>query len=83
MSQRLAKYQKERADAQRRLEAELEHEFPEGSTVAVLLSRHQTRPTTAEVIGHHDSRVTVRLSTINRRGNRTVKRVHWSSVRRA
>lgn len=60
--------------------AEMHRLWPVGRMVHVLLRRTQKRHTVATVQGHYDGRVVVRLQTINRRGNNTVKRVPWHFV---
>lgn len=67
--------------AQDRYRAALNRRWPEGTIVHVYLSAVQKCPSRAEVISHHgDGTLAVRLFTVNRRGNRTVKHVHWERV---
>ena len=55
--------------------------WPAGTEVRALLSHRQKNPTLGTVTGARgDGRLCVRLSTVNRRGNRTIKCVHWTKI---
>lgn len=55
--------------------------FPAGSTVRVMLSAVQKNPSRGTVVGcWGDGRLGVRLETRNRRGDHTVKHVHWKNI---
>ena len=82
MSALLKKLEVERDAACLRLGDAMRLRHPIGSRVHVLLSSVQMRPSPAEVM-HADGSTgcyCVRLDGVNRRGNQTVKRVHWSKV---
>lgn len=59
--------------------AALAKQWPVGSPIQCLLSHRQKNFSTGEVICHFsDGRIRVGLLSLNRRGNRTSKNVHWS-----
>lgn len=67
--------------AQRSLVHVLEATWAVGSEVKCLLSRRQRVPSRAVVFSHSgDGTLRVKLFTVNRRGHRTCKNVHWSRI---
>lgn len=60
----------------------LEKRWPKDTLVAVLLTHRQRVPSIGRVLcADSDGRIAVRLDKPNRRGNLTVKRVHWRRVK--
>jgi len=80
MSTVLESYEAAKHAASARLDEELKRRWPKGSPVRVMLQHGQRRPSVGTVIGHGDGRLTVQLSTVNRRGKHTLKHVHWKRV---
>lgn len=63
-----------------RLHKALQERWPRGTEIEVILSSGQVNPTRGEVLEHYGDEgvIAVQLFKVNRRGNRTVKRVHWT-----
>lgn len=83
MSAILKKLEVDRDAACLRMGDAMRLKHPIGSRVSVMLSSVQLRPSPGEIT-HADGSTgcyCVRLDSVNRRGNQTVKRVHWSRVR--
>lgn len=78
----LKSLEEKRRAASQKLEQAMLSRHPLDSAVRVYLNPNQYRPSLGDVIAAHGSDGTyrVRLRTINRRGYRTVKGVHWSKV---
>ena len=55
--------------------------WPEGTRVKVWLNTKQQVPSPGAVLhAYSDGRVAIRLSSVNRRGHNTIKRVHWTRI---
>lgn len=79
---RLQKFEDAVIACQEKMHAELMKVFPEGQRVECYLSSRQKIPSTGTVIWRMPSgfEVRVQLDTVNSRGNRTIRDVHWSRV---
>lgn len=66
--------------ASKQLDDALRANWPEGSRIQVMLSEAQKNPSNGTVQSVRNGYVVVRLDTINRRRNQTVKHVWWRKV---
>lgn len=74
MSYRIDSLYSDLKKAGQKLQKELKHAYPEGSTVAFMLSSRQTRPSRGTVIFHHTDTLRVRMDS------GTVKSVHLNQI---